>query len=81
MAPKTFAHGWATAAAMDRPRNHGGIVVEWPDDRMLGEELEWLLPVGPMSDQLPERTQAIALVRKGRFAGPFQLWTGVLRGE
>jgi len=53
MAPKTFAQGWATLAAMDRPSDHSGIVVERPDDRMLGEELERLLPVGLPSDQLP----------------------------
>ena len=40
MAPKTFAHGWATLPAMDRPSDHGGVVFQWPDDRMLGEELE-----------------------------------------
>ena len=57
MAPKTFAHGWATLAAMDRPRDHSGIVLERPDDRMLGEELEWLLPVGFVRDQLPERAE------------------------
>ena len=50
MAPKTFAHGWATLAAMDRPRDHGGIVFQWPDDRVLGEKLERLLPVGMMRD-------------------------------
>ena len=81
MAPKTFAHGWATLAAMDRPRDHGGIVLEWPDDRMLGEEFERLLPVGMMRDQLPQQPQAIALVREGRFAGPFELCAGVLPGE
>lgn len=54
MAPKTFAHGWATLAAMDRPRDHGGIVVERPDDRVLRQELERLLPVGLVRDQLPQ---------------------------
>ena len=52
MAPQTFAQGWATLAAMDRPSDHGGIVIERPDDRMLGEKLEWLLPVGLPRDQL-----------------------------
>ena len=81
MAPKTFAQGWATLAAMDRPSDHGGVVVEWPDDRMLSEELEWLLPVGLPRDQLSQQPQAIALVGEGYFAGSFEFCTGVLPGE
>ncbi len=52
MAPKTFAQGWATLAAMDRPSDHGGIVIERPNDRVLSEELEWLLLIGLPRDQL-----------------------------
>lgn len=81
MAPKTFAQGWATLAAMDRPSDHGGIVIERPDDRMLGEKLEWLLPVGLPRDQLSQQPQAIALVGEGYFAGSFELRAGVLPGE
>ena len=81
MAPKTFAHGWATLAAMDRPRDDGGIVFQWPDDWMLGEELERLLPVSSADDQLPEQAQPIALVGKGCLTGSFELRAGVLLGE
>ena len=81
MAPKTFAHGWATLAAMDRPRDHGGIVVERTDDWMLGQELERLLSVGLPSDQLSQRSEAIAPVRKGRVAGLFQFRARMLLGE
>ena len=81
MAPKTFAQGWATLAAMDRPSDHGGVVLERADDRMLGEELERLLSVGLSRDQLPQQPQAIALVGEGCFAGSFELRAGVLAGE
>jgi hypothetical protein len=81
MAPKTFAHGWATLAAMDRPSDHSGIVVERPDDRMFGEELEWLLSVGLLRDQPAQGLESIALVRQGRFAGLFQFRAGMLLGK
>ena len=63
------------------PRDHGGVILERPDDGMLGEELEWLLPVGMMRDQLSQQPQAIALISEDRFAGSFQFLAGVLRGE
>ena len=81
MAPKTFAHGWAILAAMDRPGDHGGIVFQWSDDWMLGEELQRLLPLGPIPDQLPELRQPVASVGECRFAGFFELRAGVLLGE
>ena len=81
MAPQTFAQGWATLAAMDRLSDHGGGVVERPDDRILGEELERLLPVGLPRDQLSQQPQVIALVSEGYFAGSFELRAGELPGE
>jgi hypothetical protein len=81
MAPKTFAHGWAILAAMDHPGDHGGIVFQWSDDWMLGEELQRLLPLGPIPDQLPELRQPVASVGECRFAGFFELRAGVLLGE
>jgi hypothetical protein len=81
MAPKTFAHGWATLSAMDRPRHRRGIVFQRPDDRVLGQELERLLSVGLVCDQPPEEAEAITPVREGRFAGSFELRGGVLLGE
>ena len=81
MAPKTFAQGWATLPAMDHPSDHGGIVIERPNDRVLGEKLEWLLLVGLPRDQLLHQPEAIALVGEGYFAGSFELRAGVLPGE
>ena len=81
MASKTFAQGWATLAAMDRPSDHGGVVVERPNDRVLGEKLERLLPVGLPRDQLSQQPQAVALVGEGCFAGSFEFCAGVLAGE
>jgi hypothetical protein len=54
MAPKTFAHGWATLAAMDRPGDHLAIGIEWSDERVLGTELEQLLVFGLPADKLPQ---------------------------
>jgi hypothetical protein len=81
MAPKTFARRWAILAAMDRKGDHGGIVFQWSDDWMLGEELQRLLPVGPIPDRLPGLRQPVASVGKCRFAGFFEFRAGVLLGE
>jgi|GEM_PF-2118336 len=60
MASKTFAHGWATLSAFERPVDDSGVVFEWSDDWMLGEKLERLLLLGAVNDQLLQGTQAVA---------------------
>ena len=44
--PKTFAQGWATALAMDRPDDDLGVIVERADNGMLIEKRQRLLRRG-----------------------------------
>ena len=59
---KTFAHGWATLPAMDRSGDDGRVIIEWADERMLAQELERLLLLGPLSDELSHGTESVTLV-------------------
>ena len=43
---KTFAQGWATALAMDRPDDDLGVIIERADDGMLFQKRQRLLRRG-----------------------------------
>ena len=81
MAPKTFAHGWATLTAMDRPGDHLAVGIKWSDEWVLGEDFERLLLFGLPADQLPQGAKRVAPVGKCRLAGGFELIQGVLPGQ
>ena len=66
---------------MDRLRDDGGIIVQRPDDRMLVQERQRLLLGRLALQQLANRPQPLATVRKGDFAGFFQGFAGVLLGQ
>jgi hypothetical protein len=57
---------------MDRPADHGGVIFERTDDRMLVEERQRLLLGRAAVEDLADGAQQITAVRKGRFAGFFQ---------
>ena len=67
--------------AMDRPRDDGGVIVQRPNDRMLVQERQRLLLGRLALQQLANRPQPEAAVRKGGFAGFFQGFAGVLLGQ
>ena len=81
MPGKTFAHGRATALAMDRPRDDLGVIVQRADDRVLVQKRQRLLPRRRTVQQLAERLQAKRTVGKRRFTGFFQGFVRVLLAQ
>ena len=69
---KTFAHGGAIRLAMDRPGDDLGVVVQRADQRMFVQKRQWFLFGVLALEQLADRPQSKAAVRKGNFAGFFQ---------
>ena len=47
---------------MDRSGDDGRVIIEWADERMLAQELERLLLLGPLSDELSHGTESVTLV-------------------
>lgn len=81
MPHKTFAHGGAILVAMDRPRNHSGVIIQRTNERMLVQERQRFLLGGFAPHESADRFELPAAVRQGDFAGFFQRLTGVFLGQ